>query len=417
MQLRKLYRTIESIAHREFENEEDLLKHVLREIVQNEEIHLMGGRTWKFDPKTGTYLLLDQVGKIDPIRANYRIKVKDYPIFLELPKVRTVLGNEEDRYLRRHGIAQYSATGIGDKVRWRGHPLYRYVFAFNAEKLDEALTATLNIISASLNSVLRTRKMQRKAEVLERDLDKAREIQSSILPQHEMTFQSYELYGVSLPHHVVGGDFFDYLQVDGDEERLGVVIGDAASKGVSAAVQALYTSGALRMGFEYQTKISHLLVRVNKLLHKTFSEEHFVSLFYGELTDDRNGLVIYANCGHNNPILFRAATGEAEMLEATGQMLGPFPDATFKTESTLMQDGDILLLYSDGVSEASNEEGAFFGEERIIEHVRTNAGRSVKEITQLLLEDVQKFNAQGTLSDDKTIVTIKRNRKQPPPRV
>src|SRR5512143_3017457 len=101
MQLRKLYRTIESIAHQEYENEEDLLKHVLREIVQNEEINLKGGRTWKFDQKTGTYLLLDQVGKIDAIRANYRIKVKDYPIFLELPQVRTIIASENGRYLRR----------------------------------------------------------------------------------------------------------------------------------------------------------------------------------------------------------------------------------------------------------------------------------------------------------------------------
>lgn len=408
MQLRKLYRTIENIASRKVEHEEDLLKQVIHEIIQSEEIHVKGGRIWKFDAKTGSYVLLHQIGEMESIRQGYSIKVKDYPIFLELPELRTVLGSEQDQYLRKRGILKYSATGVGDKVKWRGHILYRYVLAFNADNLNEALTSTLNIISTSLTSALRTRKMERKAQVLEKDLDKAREIQQSILPQHEMKFHSYELYGVSLPDRIVGGDFFDYLVTEGDQERIGVVIGDAASKGLSAAAQALYTSGALRMGFDYQTKISSLLSRVNKLLNKTFSEEHFVTLVYCELTDDRNGLVLYANCGHNSPILYRA-NGRSEMFEATGQILGPFPKETFRTENFLMSKGDILLLYTDGVSEAANEHGEFFGEEKILDLLRSSRTLSAKEITLHILDEVQKFNSMGTQSDDKTIVTIKRN--------
>ncbi len=410
MQLRKLYRTIENIASRSAENEEELLKQVISEIVTNEEINLKGGRTWKFDHKTGTYVLIYQVGDMEMIRENYRIKVKDYPLFYELPRVRTVLETEQDQYLRKRGILKYSATGIGDKIRWRGHLLYRYVLAFNADHLDESLTSTLNIISSALSSVLRSKKIERKTQVLERDLDKAREIQKSILPQHELFYHSYELYGISLPDRIVGGDFFDYLQIEDDPERLGVVIADAASKGLSAASEALYTSGALRMGFEYQTKISSLLSRINKLLNKTFSEEHFVSLFYCELTDDKNGLVIYANCGHNNPILLRAGSNRTESIEATGQILGPFPEERFKTENFLMKGGDVLLLYTDGVSEATNEQGEFYGEQRITDRLIEYRDRSSKEITSLILEDVQKFNSSGTQSDDKTIVTIKRTR-------
>jgi len=408
MQLRKLYRTIENIASKSAEHEEDLLKQVIQEIVQSEEIRLKGGRIWKLDAKSGTYLLLHQTGDMEAIRQGYPIKVKDYPIFLELPQLRTVLGSEQDQYLRRRGILKYSATGVGEKVKWRGHTLYRYVLAFNADHLNEALTSTLNIISTSLTSVLRTKKVERKAQVLERDLDKAREIQQSILPQHEMRFHSYELYGVSLPDRIVGGDFFDYLVTEGDQERIGVVIGDAASKGLSAAAQALYTSGAIRMGFDYQTKISSLLSRVNKLLNKTFSEEHFVTLVYCELTDDRNGLVLYANCGHNSPILLRS-DGTAEMFETTGQILGPFPKETFRTENVLMKAGDVLLLYTDGISEATNEQGEFYGEERVVELLRSLRTLSAKEITVRILDEVQRFNSLGTQSDDKTVVTIKRN--------
>jgi len=408
MQLRKLYRTIENLASRHVENEEDLLKQVIEEIVQNEDVNVKGGRVWKFDAKQGAYVLLHQTGDMEAIKKGYTIKVKDYPIFLELPKSRTFLGSEQDQYLRKRGIFKYSATGVGEKVKWRNNVLYRYVFAFNADHLDESLTSTLNIISTALTSVLRSKKLEHRQQVLEKDLDRASEIQRSILPQHELRFQSYEVYGVSIPDRIVGGDFFDYLVGEGEDERVGIVIGDAASKGFSAAAQALYTSGALRMGFDYQTKISSLLSRVNKLLHRTFTEEHFITLVYCELTDARNGLVLYANCGHNNPILVRS-NGRAEMIEATGQILGPFPEEKFRTDNFSMQKGDVLLLYTDGVSEASNEQGEFFGEERIVDLVNELRHLSAKEITVRILEDVQKFNSMGTRTDDKTIVTIKRN--------
>ncbi len=408
MQLRKLYRTIESFGSQKFESDEDFLKHVLAEIVQNEEIRIKGGRIWKFDPRSAGYELLHQIGDMEQIKANYRIKLKDYPIFLELPKVRTLLGSENDQYLRKRGILKYSATGIGEKIVWRGNTLYRYVMAFNADELGENITSTLNIISAALSSVLRSKKIEQKAKVLERDLDKARDIQRSILPQHELRFHAYEIYGVSLPDRIVGGDFFDYLKLEHDVDRVGIVIGDATSKGLSAAVEALYLSGALRMGFEYQTKISLLLSRVNRLLHKTFTEEHFVSLFYAELLDDKNGLVIYANCGHNTPILLRADGDTTVSLEATGQMLGPFPDAAFRTESTQMKKGDLLCLYTDGIPEATNDRGEFFGEERLLRLLRDNRAESPKRICQKVLEDVQIYNSAGTNSDDKTVVIIKR---------
>ncbi len=409
MHVRKLYRTIEAIGSKKFDREENFLRDVLTEIVQNEEIMIKGGRIWKLNPRVGSYDLIAQIGEVEQIKTPYRILVSDYPVFLELPKVRTIISDEHDQYLRNRGIHHYSATGIGPKVSVNSHTLFQYVMAFNADDLSDKFTATLNIVGSAVTSALATRKSERRTKILEQDIDKAAEIQRSILPEHEKRFHNYELYGVSVADRIVGGDFFDYLEIEGDNERLGFVIGDAASKGLSAAAQALYTSGAIRMGFEYQTKISSLLSRVNKLLNKTFSEEHFVTLFYGELTDDRNGLVIYANCGHNNPILYRAATGTTEFLETTGQIMGPFPGEVFKTENFLMNGGDVLFLYTDGVSEAMDQQEQFYGEERIRQMLCKHYALSAKAITHTVLEDVQKFSSQGPHSDDKTIVTIKRS--------
>jgi sigma-B regulation protein RsbU (phosphoserine phosphatase) len=408
MNLRKLYHTIETIGSQKFESDESLLKHVLREVVQNEDIGIKGGRIWRLVPKTGSYELIHQIGNMQKVKARYRVKAKDYPIFLELPRLRTVIANESNEYLRKRGILQYSATGIGEKVEWRGQTLYRYVVAFNADRLGDNITATLNIIGAALNALLRSQTIEHKAQVLESDLDKAHEIQKSILPQQEIRFDRYEIYGVSLADRIVGGDFFDYLRVEGDNERMGVVIGDATSKGMSAAVEALYVSGALRLGFQFQSKISVLISQVNKLLHKTFADDHFISLFYAELTDGKNGLVLYANCGHNNPILLRAGSNVPELLAATSQVLGPFPNEVFKTESILMGKGDILLLYTDGITEATNERGEFYGENRLIERLLECREMSPKDITQHILQDVQTFNHLGTQMDDKTIVAIAR---------
>lgn len=408
MDLRRLYRTIENLASREFESDEELLAFVLKEIVSHQEIPIKGGRVWKFDAKTASYELIHQVGDIEQIKKHYKLKIENYPVFLEVAKQRTVLASETDKYLKMRGIVKYSATGVGEKVRWRGRMLYSYLIAVNSDYLDENLSYTLGIISSALSSVLKGRNIERRAQLLEHDLDKAREIQRSILPEHEIRFHNYELYGVSIPDRIVGGDFFDYLQAADDSERLGVAIGDAASKGLSAAAQALYVSGALRMAAEFQTKISSQISRINKLVHRTFPDEQFVTLFYAELANDTKGLLLYANAGHNSPILLHANCNEVEYLEPTGQMIGPFPNESYRTESTHLRKGDVLLLYTDGVSEAVNQEGELFGEKRLTDILCDHQERSAKEITQAILEEVEKFDAKSEHSDDKTIVIIKR---------
>jgi serine phosphatase RsbU (regulator of sigma subunit) len=225
-----------------------------------------------------------------------------------------------------------------------------------------------------------------------------------------MKFHSYDVYGISLPDRIVGGDFFDYLQASGDKERLGVVIGDAASKGIPAASQALYASGALRMGVEYQTKIGSLITRLNQLVNKTFTPEHFISMVYAELNTSDKGLVIYVNAGHSNPIILRAETNEVETLPATGQIIGPFPRESYHSEFTILHRGDLMLLYTDGIVEASNERGEMYGEPRLVQMLKQHKKRMPREVCQLILEDVQVFSRMAEYSDDKTLVAIRRSR-------
>ncbi len=410
MNQRRLYKTIESFISEELKSDTQLLNHVVNEIVKSERIRIKGGRVWQYEPRTEEYRLMHQIGDIERIEPNYRLKVAQYPMFVQIGLQRSIIARETDRYLREKGILRYAATGVGEKLPSKKGDVYQYVLAFNADVIDESLLPELNIIGLAVTARLKGKKVERRARELERDLDRAREIQQSILPEPGLKFHHYELYGVSIPDQVVGGDFFDYMFADEDRDRLSIVIGDAASKGFRAAAQALYVVGALRMGIRYYSKISLLMKRINELVNSTFSEEQFVSLFYAELSDDQRGLVLYSNAGHNSPLLYHVSEGRAESLKATGQILGPFPDERYKVENTHMAPGDVLCMFSDGISEAMEVAEEMYGEQRLAEKIASLHKRGAEEIARAVLDDVERFSRGSDVVDDKTIVVVKRVR-------
>lgn len=407
MNQRQLHKTIESFDRGEFSSSEDLLKHVLHRIVETDRIEIKGGRVWKLSASKFAYELIAQAGAVDTIKPHFLVKVDEYRMFKLLPKHRTIVAKETNAYLRSKGIFKYSATGVGEVIKVKGIELYRYVMSFNTDLTHDEVAPTLNIIGIAVSAMLRSRHIERKSAQLEKDLDKAREIQRSILPEHELRFHNYEMFGVSIADKVVGGDFFDYIVSD-ENDRVSVAIGDAASKGISAAVQALYVSGALRMGASYQTKITALIRSINTLVHRTFSDDRFLTLFYAELIDDKQGLCVYVNAGHPSPILYRAKTNSIETLGSTGNIIGPFPDQIFRSEGVMIGKGDVLLLFTDGATEAMDAAGNQYSEQRLIDRLQEHRQKNAKDIARLILEDVQKFNSKSKYSDDRTVVVIKR---------
>jgi sigma-B regulation protein RsbU (phosphoserine phosphatase) len=325
-----------------------------------------------------------------------------------IAKERTILRNETNVVLRRKGIFKYSASGVGDKLRINDKLYYEYLLALNSDEIDEEFRYTLNILATALTSQIKQRKYSIRAKNLRADLDKARELQKSILPEHEYRFHNYELFGITSPAEIVGGDFFDYLEVGDDNQRLGIVVGDAASKGVSAVAEAMYISGAIRMASSFEIKISPLMKRVNQLVNKIFADDKFASLFYGELSDDKGGLFLYANAGHNPPIFIRGNSNEILNLNPTGPVIGPTPHAKYSIENINFLKDDLLVIYSDGVIDSTDQDFNYYGEERFIDKLKSLKQRSVKEIAYSVLEDVIKFSKKGKYNDDKSLVVIKR---------
>ncbi|HQF42818.1 MAG TPA: SpoIIE family protein phosphatase [Ignavibacteriaceae bacterium] len=408
MDQKKLHKFVETIASQKFSSDEEMLKRVINEIVQDPSIGFIGGRIWKLYPELEGYKVLYQTGKMGKIEKTFIIKALEYPVFENLAQYRTILGHETIEALRKKGIFKYSASGVGYKVKIQGKAFYEYVIALNSKNIDEELKINLSIISTALTSQIKQRRISHSANQLKADIDKARQLQRSILPEHEFKFHHFEVYGITDPAEIVGGDFFDYLDIGENNDKVGIAIGDAASKGIAAAAEAMYISGALRMATTFDINISLIMNQMNELVNKIFEDDKFTSLFYGELTTNKNGLFLYANAGHNPPLFYKSKINKITYLETTGPVLGPAPQSKYTVENINIYPDDILVLYSDGVTEAANNKSSFYGEQRLNTIVRKLKDKSSKEIALGILEDVIKFSRNGTYNDDKTIVVIKR---------
>ncbi len=409
MKHKKLYRTIEAVASGEFSSGEEMLVSILNLIVHKQEAGITGGRIWKLDIENNSYHLIYQTGSLEKIEPDFQIFIRDYPIFDLIASERSILADETNSSLRKKGIFKYSASGVGSKRKINGKYYYEYLLALNSDNIDEELRYTLTIVATVLTSQLKQRKLSASEQHLKADLDKAKQLQKSILPEHEYLFHNFEMFGLTIPAEIIGGDFFDYLKV-GDEERIGIVVGDAASKGISAAAEAMYISGAVRMASTFEIKISPFMKRMNELVHKIFSEEKFATMFYGEVSTDKNGLFLYANAGHNPPIFVRAKTGEISHLLSTGPLLGPSPHAKYETENINFQVNDVLVIYTDGIVESFNAYGELYEEFRLEKIIKNTRNLTPKEIAYKILDDVIHFSKDGKYSDDKTLVVIKRNK-------
>jgi phosphoserine phosphatase RsbU/P len=411
MTQKQIYRIVDKLASGKYNSGIDLLSSVMREIVERADMEISGGRVWELNTTDSSYSLRYQYGLLEQAPENYTVTIEDYPMFAQLPAKRTIMDYEKDEVLKSTGIRRYSATGVGELVKRGEGKFYKYALAFNAPQINDKFLDMINIIGSAVSIRLRDLEQQQMQRVIEKDLSQAWEIQKSLLPDHETIFHDYHVFGISIPDRIVGGDYFDYLRPPNNyEDRLSILISDASSKGMAAAIQALFVSGAIRMGIGFDLKIASLISRLNTLIYETFPYERFVTLFYCELTSSDQGLLLYANAGHCNPLHYRAKTRDFFILPTTGSMLGVSPDQRFGIENINMLPGDVLLMYTDGIVEAQNKQGRLFGENRVKSILRKMHGKTSREIAYECIEQAQKFSAgaENRYSDDKTLVVIKR---------
>jgi len=218
------------------------------------------------------------------------------------------------------------------------------------------------------------------------EIEIARQVQSQLLPQRHPTLRNLEYAGHCLQARAVGGDYFDYL--DGQPGRLGLVLADVSGKGISAALLMANLQANLRSQYAASAgDLQRLLKAVNRLFFDSTAPRHYATLFLGDF-DDESRCLRYGNCGHNPPLVLRAA-GEVETLEVTAAAVGLVDEWDCRVEETQLRSGDLLVLYSDGITEAMSDDGQEFGEQRLLETVRTYRERPIQEILERVVDGVR----------------------------
>jgi sigma-B regulation protein RsbU (phosphoserine phosphatase) len=218
-------------------------------------------------------------------------------------------------------------------------------------------------------------------------------------------FGDYDIFAASIPAEEVGGDLYDFIRVS--QRSLGIAVADASGHGLPAALQARDAIIGLRMGVEENLRISATLEKLNRVVNHSALASKFISLFYAEL--ESAGTVVYCNAGHNAPLLWDG-TAFRELARG-GMILGPHPTSQYERGYETIEEGSILVAYTDGIVEAVNPSDEAFGMDRLRAVVRERAWTSARELVEAVFARVREHAGGDTRDDDQTVVAVLRKRK------
>jgi len=275
---------------------------------------------------------------------------------------------------------------------------------FDANLMGELLHPMPELVDFSQSFIRLAEQITTKRQRLE-EMASAAAIQRSMLPRPfkpENAFAAIDLYGELHPAREVGGDFFDYFTIDGT--RLAFTIGDVSGKGVPASLFMAITQSLIRLTVREGGDLSEEMARINNLLAAGNEESMFATAFCAVIEVD-TGEITYSNCGHNPPLLLRR-NGTIDQLTRTGPPLAASTNSIFKIAKRPLSAGDRLVLFSDGLPEATNRDGAFFGDERIEQAIRENAEATAQDLVRDIIKRVTEFENGAPRYDDIACVNL-----------
>ncbi|MEK4382129.1 PP2C family protein-serine/threonine phosphatase [Aeribacillus sp. FSL K6-2848] len=240
--------------------------------------------------------------------------------------------------------------------------------------------------------------------MLQREINLARTIQTTLLNGHAPSIEGGEVFGYSIPARLIGGDYYDFYPLVNGKVR--IVIGDVMGKGIPAAMLMILTRGAFRTAAESTQSPGKTLTSMNKALYNDLRKlKSFVTVFCADW-DPLSGTFTYANAGHHLPLIIR---GDAvhELPKVKGLMIGGLPNQIYHEESIQLFEHDSIFFYTDGIIEAQNKRGEQFTLARLIETLKQNQDKNAGEIEKKVLESIHKFTEGVPQKDDMTMVFLK----------
>src|ERR1700757_765812 len=238
---------------------------------------------------------------------------------------------------------------------------------------------------------------------LGQELEIAKQVQARLFPQTLPQLKTLQYAGICMQAREVGGDYYDFLDLG--QERLALVVADTSGKGIGAALLMANLQANLRSQSAIALDQPQRFLRsVNELFYENTTDSAYATLFFAEY-DDQARHLRYANCGHHSGLLLRS--NSVERLDSTCTVLGLFKEWHCSIEERQIFPGDLLALYTDGVTEAFNDEGEEFGEQRLIETLRRNRDLSSEELLTAIVDDLQRFSSGHDQHDDITLIVAK----------
>lgn len=359
------------------------------------ELGIEGGRLYKRREKI--YHLVDTFGHAKAAPPGLEVS-RAYPPIQRVLEEGAVYMTPDDpgvdpAFEERIGAREFASIEVGEE---------EYILAFDVDPDThrEDVVFSLGILRHSLNQKIRQERM---AGVV----NEARKIQASILPRRDPDYYDFEIHGRTKPMETMGGDFYDYIPLS--DKIMGLAIADVSGHGLPAALQVRDIYMGLRMGLARDFKIVRTLERLNDIIHRSTLTSRFVSMFYGEL--DFSGLFIYVNAGHPPPFHL-GADGEVQYLEEGGPVLGPLSEASYERGVVTMEPGDLLVFFTDGITETLGSEGGGavdeFEMERLVEVCREHRRRPAREIVDEIFTAVARYSGRRPPNDDRTVMVVRR---------
>ena len=278
---------------------------------------------------------------------------------------------------------------------------------FNNRFQEEDLKVLTTIASVASIKIENERLLDERLEKrrMEEELKVASEIQMRLQPFAPPRLEGWDMTGVSFPCREIGGDYYDFIQRKRDN-RLVVAVGDVSGKGTGAALLMSSLHAAVRAQAQARSTISEVMGEINQYIFENSPPNKFLTLFYAEL-DPETGTLAYSNGGHNPPMMVRQ-NGDVERLDTGGLPIGMMQGVAYEQAIVTFEPGDVLVIYSDGITESVNEREEEFEEERLIEVVKNNTGRSASGIRDRIDEALSRFVGTTAPVDDMTLMIIKR---------
>ncbi len=329
-------------------------------------------------------------------------KLNDLLVFhLSLGFIAVVLG-----ILAAYGAARLITRPINEIVE--------DVEIISRGKLDHTIRSMMNVeftrLEQSINLMIR--RIKEESEELERknaELQIAAQIQESFLPAIIEPVPGYDIAAMSIPAKVVGGDFYDIIpgaRMREKKGQVGIIIADVSGKGLPAAIFMALSIVIIRVNAAWHEMPEDIFRDANTIITAEQKANMFVTAFFGVL-DRAQKTFTYVNAGHNSPMVLHAHDDHITELEPTGIALGLMEDSLYKKATIPLKSGDIVVLFTDGVTEATNIREELYGEERLQRIILTNRSLSAGDITQKIILDVQEFTGEAPQSDDITLLVVK----------